>query len=190
MRIVIVLVLISASFFSHPVASTQFCTNCINISSPKYLYKPSEHVVIFLSVIAANITNYKADIYVALIHPNGKKSFVYQVLNWQVKDITNKNITFESLGNKEIGQYQLHFILAEPGADPLDSNNWLATKGTVISLLPESWQEPEQQQEVILSNGGELPHLIAHGGGEVAGQLVTNSLQALNNAYALGHRSI
>ena len=59
----------------------------------------------------------------------------------------------------------------------------------VISLVPESWQEPEQQ-EVILSNGGELPHLIAHGGGEVVGQLVTNSLQALNNAYALGHRSI
>jgi glycerophosphoryl diester phosphodiesterase len=167
-------------------AVAQFCANCIDISSQKYSYKPSERVLIFLDVLAADIPDRKVDAYVAIIHPSGNTRFIYQISSWRVRDAKNKQVIIEPLENKEIGQYQLYFILARIDSDPFDNNNWLAAKNIDIFFFPENWQAPGQ--EVIFSNNSGLPQLVAHGGGEVSGQLVTNSLQAIYHAYNRGQR--
>lgn len=182
-----VLLLLYSSLYCQYIAA-QICDGCIDISTEKDLYRPSEHVEINIDVIVNKIPNRFVDAHVAWVQPSGDVNFKRQFLNWQVNEIKGDQIVVEPLKKKEIGGHQIYFILARVDSDPLVSNNWLAAKSIEISLLPENWKVSEQ--ETISYNNRGLPQFVSHGGGEISGRRVTNSLQALNNAYDQGQRFI
>ncbi|MCB1985666.1 MAG: hypothetical protein H6936_13820 [Burkholderiales bacterium] len=101
--------------------------------------------------------------------------------------MSDETILIESMENRQIGQHRFYFVLTRIDSDPLDSKSWLAIKGVEIYLLPQNWRRSGHES---ISNNNAMPQLIAHGGGEIAGNHVTNSLQALNKTYDLGQRFI
>ena len=166
------------------------CDNCIAVSTQKDLYQPSEPISINFEVRADRVPDgiVDADVHIAWILPNHEIVFIHQISGWKIKDMSDEIILTEFMENKVIGQHRFYFVLTRLDSDPLDSKNWLAIKGVEIYLLPQNWRRSDH--EIIFKNNNAMPQLIAHGGGEIAGNHVTNSLQALNKTYDLGHRFI
>lgn len=169
----------------------QFCDDCIAIATQKDFYQPSEQVSINLEVTATRMPDgiTDADVHVAWIQPNREIEFIHRIPGWKINDMSDETILVESMENREVGQHWFYFVLARIDSDPLDSNSWLAIKGAEIYVLPENWRRSDHGN-IFSNNITEMPRLIAHGGGEIAGHRVTNSLQALNRTYRLGQRFI
>ncbi|MDT8397627.1 MAG: glycerophosphodiester phosphodiesterase family protein [Pseudomonadales bacterium] len=171
-----------------PFAQAQLCDGCVDIMTQQTVFKPSESLEIWLDVDAAGVPASKVDSYVAAVLPSGRVAFIQQKLNWQVMNQVGARLFVPSLSSKPLGQYQLHFILSQQDSDPLDSDNWLAATNMDIALLPEDWDMVPGNTQI--SNAGRLPDVVSHGGGEIAGQIISNSLEALDASYLAGQRFI
>ncbi len=78
---------------------------------------------------------------------------------------------------------------AEPSPSPRATAAPLMTRSTPRPT-PEPAPEPTPEPPPAMSEDGEHPLLIAHGGGAVYGYRLTNSLEALDHAYEGGFRFI
>ena len=165
-------------------AAAQFCADCLSIETDAEVLRPSSSFTISLTADAGGIEAERGDLYVAAVQPDNSVFFLRRLPGWEVKDLAGESMEIASLEGRELGEYQLHFVLAEPGSDPLDSNHWLAADSTGVVLLPEQWRPGAGQ--ATPQRG--LPALVTHGGGEAAGQLVSNSVEGLEQAAAAGQR--
>ncbi len=81
---------------------------------------------------------------------------------------------------------------AAPAAAPAPSPEPTPTAAATPAPTPEPTPEPTPTPEppAAMAEDGEHPRLIAHGGGAIYGYRLTNSLEALDSAYASGFRFI
>src|SRR5690606_26417182 len=110
---------------------------------------------------------------------------LHRIEGWEVRDEAGQRMRVLPSADGAVGEYRLYFVLTEPGADPLDSRRWLSAASADIALLPADHTPPPPP---ALRNGSGLPRVISHGGGEIHGLPVSNSRQALDQAYAAGQR--
>lgn len=177
----------------------RFCNDCIAMSLHETSGKSNERIVLRLTVTAERVPNgvAAADVYLAWLKPDGEIHFIHVVSNWSIADMRQEH-TIDALAiRRETGQHHFYFALVRVGAAPLDERNWIAFKRAEMVVLPQDRQisrrhavNSDSTRRAGQALPGILPQFVAHGGAEVAGQRVTNTLQALNAAYDRGQRLI
>lgn len=164
----------------------QYCLDCIDLAVEETVLQQAGQVTVFFSVDAGKVGAARADAYLAAVQPDDRVEILYRMPDWEVQDQERARMVTDPAPANAMGEYRLYFVLAEPGADPLEPANWISADTADILLLPEGWSPPAELPP--LDNGGGLPRVISQGGGEIHGLPVTNSLQALEQAYAGGQR--
>ncbi|MGG7055700.1 glycerophosphodiester phosphodiesterase family protein [Nitrosomonas sp. ANs5] len=168
-------------------AYTQLCGDCLDILMPKQVYTPSEPITLSLSIAAGEIPENIVDVHVAVVWPDKRISFPMQKPGWLLRDVHKETLILPTHAGMATGQYQIFFVLAKVDTDPLDESNWLAEKRIDLALLPPN-RHAVPASLPTTAYASELPPVIVHGGGLIAGQIYSNSLQALTAAYQAGHR--
>lgn len=159
----------------------------VTISTNKTIFKPGDTMRISFGITTAPGETAIADLSVVLQDPNGVFSTIYNRPNWSVTGMPLHEVASISMEKKLIGPYTWFAVLTPPGSALMNIQDWIASAGVELFLLPNTPASTTQIAPTLSSWKGP-PRLIAHAGGAFKGQTGLNAREALNANYNRGHR--
>lgn len=160
----------------------------LEIHTAKDIFDVGQEIVFQVKCNPGNNRGLKVDHYSGILLPDGHIEIVTLKTDRIIKNNFSEEIKVPSSLLKHVGQYHLFSAFVAPGSDLLQQKKWLEVVTKDVGYLPVPWSKSVFSRR--FRAGGSKPELVAHGAGEIAGQTVTNSLEALNLAYANGYRYI
>lgn len=167
-------------------AFAQYCENCVDLEVDESVIAAGEPVRVSISIDASRLDAPRADGYLAALRPDNRVEILRRIPDWEVKDQAPQPMEIDPARAGLPGEYRLYLVLAEPGSDPLSPAHWISADSEIVVLLPpesESGATPTSPASVA-----RLPEVVTRGGGEIYDLPASNSLQALERAYAAGQR--